>query len=268
MAIFKPPEIDLDKMKMYFGEPYEVNLDSCEGSFKIYQPTIGDIMSFGEDKFKKTVNVFTTNTTACRLMLYDMGIDWTEYKDYYLFMLLFERIDKEAASFIFHDFDITSCKKKIKVVFDKETGEKEEVVSLYDESTGTEINEEAYYYICQYLRYVFNINPERKMTSNPILKEWYIKADRREYENSLKLEQSGKKKENSSMQALISFCVNHPGFKYKLKELKDVGVCEFFDSVQRLKIYEVSSAIMKGIYGGFIDGKTMKAEVYDFAREL
>ena len=36
------------------------------------------------------------------------------------------------------------------------------------------------------------------------------------------------------MKAIISSLINHPGFKYKLHELKEVGVAEFYDSVKRL----------------------------------
>ena len=266
MAKFKPPVIELDDMKMYFGLPYEVDLPSCQGKFMIYQPTIGEIVEFGESKFYNTLNIFTTNTTSCRLMLWDMGIDWTEYKDYHLFLLMFGQIDPDAAKLIFRDFDITKFQIMKKFAQNNE-GEEEEILSLYNPDLDIEINEEAYYNISQYLRYCFNINPPRKMTDDPILKQWYIRKDRQEFENNKKKEESGKVK-SSSMQAVISACVNHPGFKYNLQQLKDVGVCEFYDSVRRLPTYETSIAILRGIYGGFVNSKEVKPDAYNWMKDI
>lgn len=265
--IFKPPVINLDKMKMYFGVPYTVDLENCEGKFTMYQPTIGDILEFGEAEFFSTLNIFVTTTTSCRLMLWDMGIDWTDFKDYYLFLLLFENIKSDAAKLIFHDFDITKLKLMTKEEKD-EDGEEHETFTLYSEELGIEINETAYYYISQYLQYVFNIVPERKMTSDPILKKWYIKKDRREFENNKKIELVNPNDNKNSMQACISACVNHPGFKYNLHELRGVGVCEFYDSVRRLQVYENTTAIMKGLYSGFMNSKDVKPDAYNFMKVI
>ena len=99
-----------------------------------------------------------------------------------------------------------------------------------------------------------------------MLKEWYITKDRRELKNQEQLEKEGKMR-STSMQATISACVNHPGFKYKLSELKDVGVCEFYDSVKRLQIYENATACLKGLYSGMVDGKKIDTESYNFMRD-
>ena len=65
------------------------------------------------------------------------------------------------------------------------------------------------------------------------MKEWFIQKDKRQKE--IDKEKSDKGKDSrQSLVPIISACVNHPGFKYKLSELKDVGVCQFYDSVQRL----------------------------------
>ena len=263
---FKPPEVHLDKLKMFFGEPYEVDLDSAVGKFTIYQPTIGDILRFGEREFYQTLNVFVTNTTACRLMLWEMGIDWTEFKDYHLFLMLTKQINADAAALIFRDFDITTFEVMEKKTHDEKGNEIKEL-SLYNHDLQIEINEEAYYYISQYLRTCFNIFPERKITSNPVLKEWYIDKDKRELANNKKMEESGKHKD-VSIQSVISACVNHPGFKYKTAELRDVGVYEFYDSVKRLQVYESSTALMKGMYSGFVDGKSISPDAYNFMKDI
>jgi len=75
--------------------------------------------------------------------------------------------------------------------------------------------------------------PEEKITHDNNLKSWYISKDRRAAERAKKEAEKGKHK-SFSIQPLISACVNHPGFKYKLSELNEVGVMEFYDSVSRL----------------------------------
>lgn len=51
-------------------------------------------------------------------------------------------------------------------------------------------------------------------------------------------------KETSTLLPLVSACVNHPGFKYKLQELRQMGICEFMDSVQRLQVYESKMVVL------------------------
>jgi len=68
--------------------------------------------------------------------------------------------------------------------------------------------------------------------------------------------------------SLISACINHPGFKYKLQELKDVGICQFMDSVQRLQVYESSTALLHGMMGGFVDSSKIKSDDYNWMRSL
>ena len=46
---------------------------------------------------------------------------------------------------------------------------------------------------------------------------------------------------------------NRLKLKYKTNELKEVGIVQFMDSVKRLQTYESVTALMKGMYSGFID---------------
>ena len=66
----------------------------------------------------------------------------------------------------------------------------------------------------------------------------------------------------------VALCVNHPGFKYKTSELKQVHVYEFYDSVQRLQIYEHSTAVLKGMFSGFVDSKKIPADAYNFMKDV
>ena len=252
------PKINFDKLQMYFKEPYHIDLESSVGEINITQPTIGDIIQIGEARFYSTLNAFVSNTTSHRLMLWEAGVDWCEMSDFELFTLLITSADKEVYS-LFLDVDLSKFKRVGKIVEDKE------VLTLYNEEDDIEINEEVYWHISQYLRELFSIFPEEKITRSPTLKDWYIEADKRKREIE---KEKRDEKDSSSLLPVISAYLNHPGTKYKSSELRELGVFEFWDGVQRLQIYEQATACMKGMYSGFVDGSKIKADSYNFMKEI
>ncbi len=255
------PKIEFDKLQMYFGEPYHINLDNSQGEIVIYSPTIGKIIEVGEKKFYQTLNIFCTNTTANRLMLWEAGIDWNDISDFELFTMLIVTANPEVYSIFFGNLDFSKFQRIAKKVDDKP------VMVLYNSDDDIEIDEQVYFHISQYLRAIFNYYPEEKITRDPVLKRWYIDKDKRERANEEYKAKKGIEK-NSSIQSQISAFINHPGTKYKLHELKEVGVCEFYDSLQRLQIYESATACMKGMFSGFVDSKKIKPEEYNFMRNI
>lgn len=259
------PQISFDRLKMYFGEPYVIDCENAKGSITIYQPTIGDILQMGQIKFYGSVSILVNNTTSYRLPLWKTGIDWNEISDFELFTILYKIIDPQVSTLLFGDVNLADFQiyKKIKIQDDKEI----EIKSLYNKEKDIEINEQVYQHIHQYLQIVLNIIPEEKITHDNIMKKWFIDKDERQ----LKIDEEKAKKNGQksySLQPIISACINHSGFKYKLKELKNVGVCEFYDSVKRLQIYENSTALLKGMYSGFIDSKGIDPESYNFMKEI
>lgn len=253
------PQLEFDSLRMYFGEPYVIDLEEIDGSITIYQPTIGDMIRVGENKFHITLNFLTTNTTACRLMLHQMGKDWNVVSDFELFCLLYHNIDPEVSKLIFGDLDWSKFK-----IAQKTDTEGNITWFLVNQEQNIIINESVYQHFHQYLQRVFNIFPEEKFTRDPMLKQWWIDQEVRRTER----EESKPSSESSSIQPIISALVNHPGFKYKLKELKDVGVCEFYDSVKRLQIYEQSTAVLKGMYSGMISSKDIDPDSYNFMKAI
>jgi len=254
------PKIEFDRLRMYFNEPYVIDVEDAEGIITVYPPTIGDVIEFGEKKFFQSLRVFTTNTTENRLMLWDIGIDWNEFSDFNLFCLMIGLMDEDIWNLFFHDVDLEDFQQ-----YSKKVDEDHSCTVLYNPVDGVEINEMVYFHLSQYFRAMFNIYPEEKLTDSGVLKGWYIDKDRRD----LKLKQEIKKDDESfSMLPAISAYVNHPGTKYKTKELKEVGICEFYDSVQRLQIYESATACLKGMFSGMVDAKKIKPEEYNFMREI
>lgn len=256
------PVIKFDKLKLFFGEPYEINLEDTDGKIIMTQPTIGDVVELGEQRFYSNLNIFTTNTTSFRLQLWDQGLDWNEVSDFDLFSMLVGTADKEIYGLFLPGIDFSNFN-----VFQKQVeGSDEKVRILYDIENKIEINEQVYFHISQYLRNVFNIFPDEKLTTDRIMKKWFIEKDRRELNN--KMSKADKDEDESSLLALISACCNHPGFKYKSSELKELNVYQFYDSVKRLQIYESTTALQKGLYSGFLDSKGIRTEDYNFMKPI
>ena len=132
---------------------------------------------------------------------------------------------------------------------------------LYDEENDFVLNESEYMEIAEYIRTLLNIHPKVEKAKGKTTKQWMIDEDRM---NMVQRDE----KNTSTLLPLISACINHPGFKYKLQELRDVGIYEFMDSVQRLQIYESTRALLGGSYSGFADMSKVPKEQFNFMREL
>ena len=247
--------MQFDYLKMYFGDPLIIPTPDGQ-QITVTQPTIGDVIRIGEDRFFGTLNVFITNTTQFRLQLWDSGIDWNEISDFELFILLYGGIDQDVADLLFQDVkfaDFTIAQKQ---------DDQQEIV-LVNKINGLVIDKEVYDTIHHYLQEMFKMKPENEFTKDKILKEWWVNKDRREADR-----RALKPRENFTIQPLVSSMVNHPGFKYKLQELREVGVCEFYDSVQRLQIYESATAVMKGMFSGFVSSKDIKPDQYNWMKQF
>ena len=243
-----------DRLQMFFGEDYKV----AEG-IVISQPTIGEIMAFGEDKFNQVLNPFVVNPTSLRVALWQQGKDWTEMSDYELFyqLILQLQLTPNETYMIFKDLDFSKFnlyKRQNEI-----DGEIVEDIVLLNHEQKVLIDEEIYSHMSSYLRTMFNIFPKVEKAKGKTTKQWMIEGDI--------MNAKSQTERKSNLLSMISFCLNHPGFKYKKSELKDLGVVEFYDSVQRLLIYESTSSLMKGIYSGFVDTSSIDKKEFDFMRE-
>lgn len=258
---------EISLLQLYFGDPYQVS-----DKILVYQPTIGGILEydkkFGESEFWSMLNVFIGNTTSYRLLLWDMGIDWNEISDFQLFSLLIKTLKVENTEILFGDLDLSSFDAYMKQIpnedeFDnKEESEPKQEMVLWNPELDIEINEDIYKNIALYIRTMFNIFPKVEKAKGKTTKKWIIEEDR------MNLANAKKEDTTSTFLPLIESCCCHAGFKYKKNELREVGIYEFMRSVQRLQVYESTTALLKGMYSGFIDTKGIDKEEFDFMRDI
>ena len=261
---------EYDELKMYYGYPYWVT-----DKIQILQPTLGDIIEFGDTKFYSIVSTLCANTTSLRLQLWEMGIDWTKISDYELFIKLIGGFTPKDTFLIFGDLNLSWFKP-----FMKKDDESIILINIPRDENGKEIpvyiedaiiiDEFVYLKIVDYLRHMFDIHPkEERNVKGKTVKQWIIEEEKMKIENEKKLNQDKKTKNKSFLYPLISSMVNHPGFKYKKNELKEVGIVEFMDSVKRLQTYESVTALMSGMYSGMLDtSKLNLKEELNWMRDL
>lgn len=247
----------IDKLKLYFGKPYKITCPTGK-EIVVYQPTIGDIVERGEHEVYSVVNVFIANPTMYRLQLWDQGFDWNDMTEYELFTLLSPTLEPEDTDILFGDLDFTKFEKCIATNPETE----EQHITLYNAEQDIEIDEATHKILIEYVRFLFNMYPKVEKAKGKSTKEALIWEDRD------KQERNKNKEQQSMLLPMISSCLNHPGFKYKKKELPEVGIVEFMDSVQRLQIYESTTALLKGMYSGFCDTSKIPKENFDFMREI
>ena len=250
---------------MYFGEPFEVG-----NGMTVLMPTVGDILKLDNSDltFYQTLYIWVANPTTYRLMLWDNGIDWNKISDYELFLMLYKTENPDVSKMMFGNVDFQQFGLFHKTVQEKnEDGEMVDVqkVTLYSPEQDIEISEQDYTLISQYLKAAFNIYPKVEKAKGRITKESIIEEERM---NLIAKERKGEDISTSSLLPLISSCINHPGFKYNLNELREVNFVQFMDSVQRLQIYESTSALLKGAYSGFCDTSKIDKDEFNFMRDI
>lgn len=244
--------ITYDELKMYFGEDYWV-------TDKIYikVPRIGDILEFGDSKFYSIMSTLCANPTSFRLRLWQNGIDWNEISEFDLFSNLIRGLTPQETSLLFGDLNLSwfipmydkesDCKKLLYVPRDN-NGDIDG--SKIDESMF--IDELVYTKIIKYIRDMLDIHPKVEKAKNKATKKAMIWEDEMNLQTEMQKNQN-RNSEKSFLLPLVSSMVNHPGFKYKISELKDVNIVQFMDSVKRLQTYESVTALMQGMYSGFLD---------------
>lgn len=249
----KDNEYHFDKLKMYFGEDFTYK------GITISMPTIGNILEIGESNFFKSLSPFLYNSTSIRVLLWDNGIDWNNVKDIEVFDIMRRMQDeKSGVNLLFKGISLDD----FKLLAIKPEDDSEKQMFLYDESMDFALSEDDFMVIASYIREMLNIHPKIEKAKGKTAKSWIIQEDK------LNASQEEERKNSSTLLPLISSCINHPGFKYKLQELRDVGIYQFMDSVKRIQKYENGISALRGCYSGFVDGSKIDKEILNFMGDI
>lgn len=254
----KKPKYTFDKLKMYFGRDVTLH------NIKISIPTMKEIIDIGESNFYASVSPFLNNPTSIRVLLYDsFHKDWTKTKEIEVFYILLQITqDKTPLKLLFKDVDF----ENFRLVHGTKNidGQDVDCLVLVDPVQKIAIYEDEYIEIAEYIREMFHIHPKTEKGKGKTTKMWMLQEDRMKANEEMR----NKKTNSSTLLTLVSSCINHPGFKYKLEEIENINFYFFMDAVARIQKYEQSNAAMHGIYSGMIDGKNLPQDLINYMSEL
>lgn len=240
---------EYDELQMYFGEDYIIN-----DKIKIHQPSIGEIVQYGEREYYSMIHTLTCIPSDMPSQLDDLGINYMEIEDFDLFMMLTRGLPKEKTYILFGDLDLS----KFEPCFNQINNEK----CLYDRNNDIMIDKLIYLRIVSYLRKLHSIKPKIRKAANETTRKIIIQLDRQ------KIQKAKKEEYKSQLKDLISGMMRYPGFKYKKNELKECGLYEFMDAVQGAQIYVSTTALLQGMYSGMVDTSKINKKEFNWMRNL
>lgn len=239
--------LDVDELQLYFGEEYVIN-----EHIKIHQPTIGEVVNYGEASYFSTVHTITAIPSDMKSQLWDMELDWTELKDFELFMMLSQTLTPDKTGLLFGNLDFS----KLKPFQNNQNGN----IVLANKETGVIIDEMIYLRIVNYLRKLHNIKPKVEKAFNKITKKVLIEEDRQ------KILHSKDKPFKSYLLPLISAVKVKQG--YTKDYVRNMGFYEFFDDVARMQLINNADHLLSGVYAGTIDMKKINKAELNWMKEL
>ena len=239
--------LEVDELSLYFGDPYVVN-----NYITITIPKIGDIVKYGERQYYSMIQTMTAIPSDMKSQLWDVGIDWTQITDFQLFMMLAPTLPKDKTYILFGDLDFQAMRP-----FENKQNE---TVSLYNPDTGAIIDELAYGKISSYLCAAHNLTKKVEKAANEFTKKFMIDEDRQ------KLQYNAKQPYKSFLRPLISAIKCRQG--YTLDYVKNMGLFEFFDDLNRLQIIVNADALLQGSYSGMVDTSKIPKKNFDWCREI
>lgn len=238
--------VDVDELQLYFGDDYFIN-----DLIKIHQPTIGEIVDFGESDYFSVVHTITAIPSDMKSRLWDLGLDWTEVSDYELFMMMSGTLSVDRTSILFGDLDFSSlipCRNP-------QNGD----IVLFNKETGVIIDKLIYLRIVNYLRRAHGITPKIERAANELTKKVLIEEDR------ANVEAAKTKKFKSFLLPLISSVKVRMG--YTKDYIRNEGYVEFMDDVKRLQIIHSADHLLSGCYAGTIDLKKINRKEINWMRD-
>lgn len=241
-------DFDVDSIFLYFGDDYVIN-----DKIKLSQPTIGDVVSYGEASYFSMIYQLCAIPSDVKSILWDqMGIDWTQIEDFELFTLFSQTMTPDRTGIIFGDLDFSKMKPY-------KHPQNDEIV-LADKESGIIIDKLIYMRMMTFLRKLHNITPKPERAKGKRARQAMIDEDRRNRELNKD------KPFRSYLLPLISSIKVKQG--YTRDYIRNMGLFEFFDDISRAQVIDSANHLLNGAYSGMADLSKVPKEQFNWMREL
>ena len=238
---------EMDEIQMYFGEPYVIN-----DKIIIAQPKIGDIVKYGEKSYYSMVHTLVAIPSDMKSQLDDMGLDYEQVSDFELFMMLSQTLTPDRTGILLGNLDLTKFKPRPNL----QNGE----IVLADMENKIMIDRFIYDRMANHIRKMHGLKKKVEKAKNAITKQVLIDEDRRN------IERNKNKPYHSFLMPMISSVKTRQG--YTLDYVKNEGLVEFFDEVNRLQIIHNADALLSACYSGFCDTSKLDKKQLNWMRDL
>lgn len=240
---------DCDETQAFFGAGLYIN-----DAIQIHQPTVGEIVDFGEAEYYGMLSSFTAVPSDMIGQLHKAGIRWMDIDDFELFIMLSRSLSVEATQILFgEDIDFT----KFELFLNKQN----QMVFLEDPN-GVRIDVNIYTKMAEYIRMMHGIKPKRVRAFNKTTEKVMVQ------EALAILEREKNKPHKSMMRSMVSSMVCSPGYKYDLEGTRGLGIVAFMDFVKRVGVIKSADQLIMGAYAGNVDVSKINKKELDWMRDL
>lgn len=241
-------DLDVDSLFLYFGDDYIVN-----DQIKLKQPTIGDVVDYGESQYFSMIHTLSAIPSDVKSMLWDqMQLDWTKVEDFELFIMFSQTMTPDKTGIIFGDLDFS----KMRPFRSKQNDE----IVLADRDSGIIIDKLIYMRMVSFIRKLHNITPKPEKAKGKRAKQAMIDEDRRNREFNKD------KPFKSYLLPLISAVKVKQG--YTKDYVRNMGLFEFFDDLGRMQVIDSADHLLNGMYCGMADLSKVDKKQFNWLREL
>lgn len=273
---------DIDELKIYRGSDIPIT-----DKIIVTQPTIDQIIEFGEKRYFQTVNCLTGVGADFKWQLWDyFNRDYTTIDDFELFKLMIWRslsskkhIHKELTenreqyaeqlkniteeelaemlvnplSLVLKDIDLAD--------FEEYESDKNQETILYDKEHDITIDRFIYMRIVDAVRKIHGFKRNNQMPANERTKMDLIEDARDEYM------MAANKEYKSVLQPLISALVAKTG-QMGNDNIWNTKIYMFFDSIKRINKIQDATLLLQGAYSGFASLKGVDKSRLDWMSEI
>ena len=273
---------DIDELKIYRGSDIPIT-----DKIIVTQPTIDQIIEFGEKRYFSTVHTLTGVGADFKWQLWDyFGIDYTQIDDFELFKLLICKIlsskkktykelkerpeqykeytDKmteedweellfNPISLVLKDIDFAD--------FEEYESDKSPETILYDKEHEITIDRFVYARMVDAIRKIHGFKRNNQLPANEITKMFLIDDAREE------AMAASQKEYKSVLKPLISALAVKTG-QIGSDSIWNTKVNMFFDSIKRINKIQDAELLLQGAYAGFASLKNIPKERLDWSGDI
>lgn len=239
--------IQVDELRLYMGDDIKV----ADGVV-LKSPNIRTIVDYGEANYFSMAQALCATPSSMKVQLDDMHLDWMTVEDFQLFAMICQTLTPDRTYPLLGALDLS----QLRLRYTPGT----EDVELSNADRSIVINEIIYNVLVTYLRKMHGFKKQVDKAGNKMTHKVLLNLARQD----AKMAQN--KPYKSFLLPLVSSLQARQG--YNKEYIKDMGIFEFMNQINRVQIIVQADAALGGCYSGMVDTRKMDKTVLDWMREI